>query len=169
MNCFQIIIFVSPETTCPGSTKGIPALWIAFKLLFLCRQKQQNSLFLAQYESCELLSNYYFCVARNNVASNDCSEPPVVNCFQIIIFVSPETTPERYWYQHQSCELLSNYYFCVARNNIINHKVKFYVLWIAFKLLFLCRQKQQFTKNGTHAKSCELLSNYYFCVARNNR
>ena len=168
MNCFQIIIFVSPETTRLVKYLNKILLWIAFKLLFLCRQKQHISL-----------------TNENKI---------VVNCFQIIIFVSPETTFRQQrtaalmlWIAFKllflcrqkqlrcnnkrcevSCELLSNYYFCVARNNEQKMIVRSIVLWIAFKLLFLCRQKQHDTRKSTQSISCELLSNYYFCVARNN-
>ena len=118
MNCFQIIIFVSPETTMFWYFSKETPLWIAFKLLFLCRQKQP--------------------------ITADFSLFGVVNCFQIIIFVSPETTCCRVKKRQDSCELLSNYYFCVARNNRQGKAFDNDLLWIAFKLLFLCRQKQQF-------------------------
>ena len=141
-----------------------------------------------------MLSNYYFCVARNNISANNNAVHYVVNCFQIIIFVSPETTFHRTWTYKRSCELLSNYYFCVARNNkhrvneetllVVNcfqiiifvspettmhdANINYVGLWIAFKLLFLCRQKQLPTPRRCLKQGCELLSNYYFCVARNN-
>ena len=143
MNCFQIIIFVSPETTMFWYFSKETPLWIAFKLLFLCRQKQLVA------------------VLKNGRI--------VVNCFQIIIFVSPETTVKERHTTTICCELLSNYYFCVARNNNFYFPLFRYLLWIAFKLLFLCRQKQQRTTAAARWCSCELLSNYYFCVARNNQ
>ena len=118
VNCFQICIFVSDFTTCPGMEKNWTLLWIAFKFVSLCR----------------ILQPEIFTVHRI----------VVVNCFQICIFVSDFTTPalnksfvEMLWIAFKfvslcrilqlaagevvapgSCELLSNLYLCVGFYNL---------------------------------------------------
>ncbi len=95
VNCFQIIIFVTSETT-NGLQKAIhEALWIAFKLLSLWRQKQPYSIYGVIECGCELLSNYYLCDVRNNKMASNGLVALVVNCFQIIIFVTSETTKKQ--------------------------------------------------------------------------
>ena len=143
VNCFQIIIFVTSETTPRLQFKYRHLLWIAFKLLSLWRQKQLicNSEKLAA--CCELLSNYYLCDVRNNFGYFARCAFCVVNCFQIIIFVTSETTSEY-------------------------SPITLPLLWIAFKLLSLWRQKQPSLLVGAVSVCCELLSNYYLCDVRNN-
>ena len=113
VNCFQICIFVSDFTT--GD----------------CRQKQQWR--------CELLSNLYLCVGFYNFARSCHNTLPVVNCFQICIFVSDFTTVRQRIY----------------------HSV---LLWIAFKFVSLCRILQRSGICLAHPLRCELLSNLYLCV-----
>ncbi len=218
MNCFQIIIFVTSETTNLCKEWGLELLWIAFKLLSLWRQKQpfwwktlkeavvncfQIIIFVTSETTdilqrsekigCELLSNYYLCDVRNNFRPSGMRVKVVVNCFQIIIFVTSETTLRANILQIFSCELLSNYYLCDVRNNALKEITTSEQLWIAFKLLSLWRQKQLFllgvlphfvvncfqiiifvTSETTApffsiwSVCCELLSNYYLCDVRNN-
>ena len=40
---------------------------------------------------CELLSNHYLCANKNSYGSPWSGKTPVVNCFQIIIFVLTRT------------------------------------------------------------------------------
>ncbi len=143
MNCFQIIIFVTSETTRRGNRHRQDELWIAFKLLSLWRQKQRDFMPPTCAICCELLSNYYLCDVRNNTKPCSGAWYLVVNCFQIIIFVTSETT-----------HFGQRYYL--------------FKLWIAFKLLSLWRQKQRKAEFLRRSRSCELLSNYYLCDVRNN-
>ena len=66
VNCFQIIIFVTSEAT-------------------MLRLHNIHA-------SCELLSNYYLCDVRSNKTELKGVNGMVVNCFQIIIFVTSEAT-----------------------------------------------------------------------------
>ena len=142
VNCFQIIIFVTSETTNAWKFRQRHLLWIAFKLLSLWRQKQQPITTDLVNAGCELLSNYYLCDVRNNSEAQNVTFFLVVNCFQIIIFVTSETTKNQGNYLGCCCELLSNYYLCDVRNNRFEWYTRQQLLWIAFKLLSLWRQKQ---------------------------
>ena len=183
MNCFQIIIFVTSETTLLKCIMPYNALWIAFKLLSLWRQKQPYTYERVRLDCCELLSNFYLCVVRHNIILYSIIQITVVNCFQIFIFVSSDTTYfnllmiiSMLWIafkflslcrqtqlkclkngKFSSCELLSNFYLCVVRHNSFTLSVLSAVLWIAFKFLSLCRQTQprrtQFS-NGVRVVNC---------------
>ena len=168
VNCFQIFIFVSSDTTPKQPKANATPLWIAFKFLSLCRQTQRTNIICRHRSSCELLSNFYLCVVRHNKERKIWNWLLVVNCFQIFIFVSSDTTIKRTQPLYSSCELLSNFYLCVVRHNIIlwyktNKNVvncfQIFIfvssdttglriltlikrLWIAFKFLSLCRQTQ---------------------------
>ena len=65
VNCFQIIIFVLRRTALLS--------------------------YLPPYLCCELLSNHYLCAKKNSRSRTKCGLQPVVNCFQIIIFVLRRT------------------------------------------------------------------------------
>ena len=39
------------------------------------------------------------------------------------------------------------------------------LLWIDFKIVFLCEQSQAYKVKCTHCGSCELISKLYFCVS----
>ena len=70
VNCFQICIFVSVNTTV--------------------------NKYAATHSGCELLSNLYLCLSSYNLGDNTTHPPHVVNCFQICIFVSDNTTHRQY-------------------------------------------------------------------------
>ena len=122
MNCFQIIIFVSPETTASRDSSPSRLLWIAFKLLFLCRQKQRINLKTVKSQCCELLSNYYFCVARNNPIGKHNTCHMLWIAFKLLFLYRQKQQRDPVKRMDYRCELLSNYYFCVARNNSIRAK-----------------------------------------------
>ena len=113
VNCFQICIFVSDNTT--GHYKGTPGkwLWIAFKFVSLYR--------IIQHGRC----------------LHD--TPLVVNCFQICIFVSDNTTN--------------------AQLDALRE-----MLWIAFKFVSLYRIIQRVVITDSATACCELLSNLYLCI-----
>ena len=169
-------------------------MWIAFKFLSLCRQTQPILDKILEQESCELLSNFYLCVVRHNNSTIIDHIRQVVNCFQIFIFVSSDTTKYVFYSNQNSCELLSNFYLCVVRHNnkmklpflvsVVNcfqififvssdttkeqPKSDLTLLWIAFKFLSLCRQTQPSAITDLSRRCCELLSNFYLCVVRHN-
>ena len=87
VNCFQICIFVSDNTTLYSMQATRFKLWIAFKFVSLYQIIQPEPFH------------------RTWII--------VVNCFQICIFVSDNTTKLFCWEFLDSCELLSNLYLCI--------------------------------------------------------
>ena len=215
VNCFQICIFVSDFTT-SRSLRNLPMrcellsnlylcvgfynfilrkrhgamLWIAFKFVSLCRILQQLTSEAQGEARCELLSNLYLCVGFYNMSKIFTQLDPVVNCFQICIFVSDFTTVDNGQHVYVRCELLSNLYLCVGfynashllniRRFVVNcFQICIFVsdfttgcgllcvlcaLWIAFKFVSLCRILQQILSSHKAVHCCELLSNLYLCV-----
>ena len=194
MNCFQIIIFVTSETTMGVWVIHNIKLWIAFKLLSLWRQKQQHHRETALKLRCELLSNYYLCDVRNNVCANSVVVAMLWIAFKLLSLWRQKQQDTFKGLTRYGCELLSNYYLCDVRNNnaeiekqvngvvncfqiiifvtsettLVNKLLVMKSLWIAFKLLSLWRQKQQICLKLLGSICCELLSNYYLCDVRNN-
>ena len=66
-------------------------LWIAFKFVSLYRMTQQIIVIKIIVKSCELLSNLYLCIGWHSCSDMSELTQPVVNCFQICIFVSDDT------------------------------------------------------------------------------
>ncbi len=194
VNCFQIIIFVTSETTYREKSSSAGQLWIAFKLLSLWRQKQPFPKTIISICGCELLSNYYLCDVRNNSAFQTTIWKRLWIAFKLLSLWRQKQQDLRDVLRWYSCELLSNYYLCDVRNNklfeinytkiVVNCfqiiifvtsettccavKIANWRLWIAFKLLSLWRQKQHRLISYLLGGSCELLSNYYLCDVRNN-
>ena len=143
VNCFQICIFVLIATTFLARFGKSAPLWIAFKFVSLYWSQQPNAAGQYPLTGCELLSNLYLCTDRNNLCLCAAQPCPVVNCFQICIFVLIATT-------------------CSTRQSSRSS------LWIAFKFVSLY-WSQQLTKIQVLCRCrCELLSNLYLCTDRNN-
>ena len=139
MNCFQICIFVSDDTASARIASAACRLWIAFKFVSLYRMTQLTACKASTPTSCELLSNLYLCIGWHSKCFCSCSRTRVVNCFQICIFVSDDTAPQR-----PLCRPCR--------------------LWIAFKFVSLYRMTQQMIGSLTRYFGCELLSNLYLCI-----
>ncbi len=117
VNCFQIIIFVTSETTVIHQNWISTQLWIAFKLLSLWRQKQRGGLPGLSRACCELLSNYYLCDVRNNWAYWRTRNPPLWIAFKLLSLWRQKQPAAYNVLVEKRCELLSNYYLCDVRNN----------------------------------------------------
>ena len=164
VNCFQICIFVSDNTTLPRRNAGSRVLWIAFKFVSLYRIIQQTGRFtpiryvVNCFQICIFVSDnttwgsggiqlstlwiafkfvsLYRIIQQRKIRL---SKQRVVNCFQICIFVSDNTTEEKKF--------------------IIKS-----LLWIAFKFVSLYRIIQPSLLWTPKCASCELLSNLYLCI-----
>ena len=110
-------------------------MWIAFKLLYLWHHRQPARAEVEVNLRCELLSNYCIFDITDNLFTLPAKRKLVVNCFQIIVSLTSQTTPK-------IKTLLSQ------------------MLWIAFKLLYLWHHRQLLTPTEIAVWSCELLSNY---------
>ena len=71
---------------------------------------------------CDLLSFYYLCRTRNNFLSNIVSFLRVVICFHFTIFVVLGTTALTIAQATLGCDLLSFYYLCRTRNNLVSRR-----------------------------------------------
>ena len=88
-------------------------IWIIFIFPHIYTKTQQNDLKHSQKDSCELLSNSCIFVIKHNTSSPSAVLGAVVNCFQIPVSLWLSTT---------------NWAF----------RDTTYLLWIAFKFLYLC-------------------------------
>ena len=146
------------------------------------------------FNSCELLSNYCIFDIWNNLYFVHIFHNLVVNCFQIIVSLTSETTFAKrsytlyslwiafkllyLWHLKQlatstinvvlSCELLSNYCIFDIWNNEKIPSTLWRMLWIAFKLLYLWHLKQLGDMEPSNKFRCELLSNYCIFDIWNN-
>ena len=118
VNCFQIIVSLTSETTKQQHYKETCWLWIAFKLLYLWHLKQQIERIEQKRHCCELLSNYCIFDIWNNKSKELNKKDIVVNCFQIIVSLTSETTSFVLKFPINRCELLSNYCIFDIWNNI---------------------------------------------------
>ena len=118
VNCFQIIVSLTSETTWWYGTLKLVSLWIAFKLLYLWHLKQLSSNIIKRLVGCELLSNYCIFDIWNNKSKELNKKDIVVNCFQIIVSLTSETTSFVLKFPINRCELLSNYCIFDIWNNI---------------------------------------------------
>ena len=89
--CFQICIFVLVDTALSKETKLLLALWFAFKFVFLYWLIQLQGWKRKLEQSCDLLSNLYFCIGWYSALLCAVSWRIVVICFQICIFVLVDT------------------------------------------------------------------------------
>ena len=137
--CFQICIFVLGDTPYAFNFFAINWLWFAFKFVFLYWVIHRWPFLLSNTLCCDLLSNLYFCIGWYTAAPMSRPRHCVVICFQICIFVLGDT-PDRYpdWL--------------------------YLALWFAFKFVFLYWVIHLKYANITKCKSCDLLSNLYFCI-----
>ena len=115
--CFQKIVSLFWRTTrLRWSIQSYP-LWFAFKKLYLCSDEQLYPLSTLQRYSCDLLSKNCIFVLTNNGSFNFQFLFYVVICFQKIVSLFWRTT--RQFYSNSR-----------------------YVLWFAFKKLYLCSDEQ---------------------------
>ena len=121
VNCFQICIFVSDDTAASLARLTALSLWIAFKFVSLYRMTQRSPHQEQALRSCELLSNLYLCIGWHSCSDMSELTQPVVNCFQICIFVSDDTA-------------------ALSTDGLVQQ------LWIAFKFVSLYRMTQQIIK-----------------------
>ena len=139
MNWFQNCIFMWWITANGREIIYKNLLWIDFKIVFLCDESQLLYRNLASSLSCELISKLYFYVMNHSTLETLPIQYLVVNWFQNCIFM--------WWITART----SNLYFQL-------------LLWIDFKIVFLCDESQPSRLKGTLEARCELISKLYFYV-----
>ena len=118
-------------------------MWIAFKSLYLWYSRQRENTPTINNLGCELLSKVYIFDIRDNSDEYKETQRIVVNCFQKFISLIFETT----------CQTLS---------------FAMFLLWIAFKSLYLWYSRQLLRFNTHPPIGCELLSKVYIFDIRDN-
>ena len=127
-------------------------LWIAFKSLYLCSLKQHLRESQCQRGSCKLLwENLYLCSLEQQFLR----EKQLNYCCELLskvcIFVVWNNTSISIYIQG-SCELLSKVCIFVVWNNPPVLPTFDFLLWIAFKNLYLCSLKQHLKSYITPVK-----------------
>ena len=131
---------ISSTTPRRKSRKKSRQLWFAFKFVFLywvIHQAGRNARIVVN--SCDLLSNLYFCIGWYTKPSCPTCGAHVVICFQICIFVLGDTPTT-------------------------NLMPKYRKLWFAFKFVFLYWVIHHSHVHAQAEYRCDLLSNLYFCI-----
>ena len=121
-----------------------------------------------QVVCCDLLSFYYLCRTRNNIAWPRSRWPLVVICFHFTIFVVLETTNVPRRSTSGRCDLLSFYYLCRTRNNKGRSAKLFAPVVICFHFTIFVVLETTRASIFPRTLCCDLLSFYYLCRTRNN-
>ena len=119
VNCFQNLLSLWYITTITCSLFIPLVLWIAFRIYYLCDTSQQGRRMVRLCTRCELLSEFIIFVIHHNTEPHKYKPANVVNCFQ---------------------NLLSLWYITTMVMSVLCQ----YVLWIAFRIYYLCDTSQQF-------------------------
>ena len=133
VNCFQKFVSLIFWTTSFAAGMSPRPLWIAFKSLYLWYSEQQQGQRVSPKQCCELLSKVCIFDILNNRDIFLITAYIVVNCFQKFVSLIFWTT-----------------FRCV--------NIFIWVLWIAFKSLYLWYSEQLKTERTYLRYSCELLS-----------
>ena len=133
VNCFQKLVSLIFWTTTASILYLPPALWIAFKNLYLWYSEQLKVDWIPGTYCCELLSKTCIFDILNNRRAEEAKLYFVVNCFQKLVSLIFWTTREL---NRSDCRSL----------------------WIAFKNLYLWYSEQRRISSTYVAVGCELLS-----------
>ena len=167
VNWFQNFVSLWSETVIFYISLFLCLLWIGFKILYLCGLKQseilsnidrivvnwfQNFVSLwsetvaipgnATPERCELVSKFCIFVVWNSYGVPKIQEKIVVNWFQNFVSLWSETVYRCTYEIFTSCELVSKFCIFVVWNSPPILWTTSGVLWIGFKILYLCGLKQ---------------------------
>ena len=143
VNCFQNLLPLWYITTTIFRWLWSIMLWIAFRIYYLCDTSQQTMKKLELKLSCELLSEFITFVIHHNGINYAGIRTRVVNCFQNLLPLWYITTR----WGNFTCAIL---------------------LWIAFRIYYLCDTSQQRIKLTTKKQGCELLSEFITFVIHHN-
>ena len=144
VNCFQNLLSLQSETTPPLRPFNAILLWIAFKIYYLCSRKQQKPFYFQAFYRCELLSKFIIFAVGNNKTAQRGGVWLVVNCFQNLLSLQSETT-------------------------VVAFLEPITMLWIAFKIYYLCSRKQPWRFAPPRRPCCELLSKFIIFAVGNNQ
>ena len=118
-------------------------MWIAYKIYYLCDRKQQIQSNAQNIQSCELLTKFIIFAIGNNFHIFVWKYNRVVNCLQNLLSLRSETT---------TAIIITT----------------FPLLWIAYKIYYLCDRKQLRGRTGYHLSCCELLTKFIIFAIGNN-
>ena len=118
-------------------------MWIAYKIYYLCDRKQRCTTFAKSWASCELLTKFIIFAIGNNSYIRLYVIVWVVNCLQNLLSLRSETT-------------------VIFLQSVQN------LLWIAYKIYYLCDRKQHANKIVEYKTCCELLTKFIIFAIGNN-
>ena len=143
MNCFQNLLPLWYITTFLQLRQTTTELWIAFRIYYLCDTSQLHFRYLLFPHCCELLSEFITFVIHHNIVVFLNFFYGVVNCFQNLLPL---------WYI----------------TTIFKNFPSILLLWIAFRIYYLCDTSQQKRSREWRCSSCELLSEFITFVIHHN-
>ena len=143
VNWFQNFVSLWSETVIISTKQRGELLWIGFKILYLCGLKQFSFSTTISFLSCELVSKFCIFVVWNSTENSVIHWQWVVNWFQNFVSLWSETVG------YAKTELNK-------------------MLWIGFKILYLCGLKQSLTNCMTVVQCCELVSKFCIFVVWNS-
>ena len=143
VNCFQNLLPLWYITTGVWQSQLYLALWIAFRIYYLCDTSQRLQRKRHQPNCCELLSEFITFVIHHNSSLSWGESLAVVNCFQnllplwyITTVCSFQTKPPMLWIAFRI------YYLCDTSQPKKCSKTNQFRLWIAFRIYYLCDTSQ---------------------------
>ena len=170
-------------------------MWIAYKIYYLCDRKQLRTRLSTINRSCELLTKFIIFAIGNNHLFGKGFDCDVVNCLQNLLSLRSETTVPTCYVGSGSCELLTKFIIFAIGNNfarwiqaqihVVNClqnllslrsettklalRTTIGLLWIAYKIYYLCDRKQQIMGANRRNICCELLTKFIIFAIGNNR
>ena len=144
VNCLQNLLSLRSETTFMNGLWQVDMLWIAYKIYYLCDRKQQDNCETCWGTSCELLTKFIIFAIGNNSEVFCSLRLSVVNCLQNLLSLRSETT-------------------------IIILSIISIMLWIAYKIYYLCDRKQPPPATPNSPPCCELLTKFIIFAIGNNQ
>ena len=130
--------------------------------MYLCDLKQYTISYNSIQSSCELVSKFCIFVIWNSLIMTQSYLTSVVNWFQNFVSLWSETVNGRKCESKSSCELVSKFCIFVIWNSFIMKQIIVKMLWIGFKILYLCDLKQYKFERIMANYGCELVSK--FCI-----
>ena len=193
VNWFQNFVSLWSETVITFVSSEKVALWIGFKILYLCGLKQLNMVTVipgivvnwfqnfvslwsetvfqknkSRENCCELVSKFCIFVVWNSKMMEVYKVNQLWIGFKILYLCGLK---QFYWnYKHClfSCELVSKFCIFVVWNSALFDTPPSHRLWIGFKILYLCGLKQLMDDKGKPRVSCELVSKFCIFVVWNS-
>ena len=194
VNCLQNLLSLRSETTYSDVSITTTTLWIAYKIYYLCDRKQPTTAVSILTLCCELLTKFIIFAIGNNIDALNNEIAQVVNCLQNLLSLRSETTPDeaplklsKLWIAYKIYYLcdrkqlhiiserttlvvncLQNLLSLRSETTITENMHNYMLLWIAYKIYYLCDRKQLSWAVIGWPHCCELLTKFIIFAIGNN-